>query len=97
MGVVTVLVLIAHSTAVVDTDLETVFLTIAYGVPGCACGFTLVDAPPFPSTPPSPRGGVGDDGKETGNLGVASRKGGRDGQVGDNKPLNSVVLLDGGV
>ena len=52
---------------------------------------------PPPPPPPPPRGEVGDDGKETGNLSVARRKGGGEGRVGDYKPLDGVVLLDGGV
>ena len=56
MGVVPVLTLIERSNAVADTDLVTVRPTLAYGVPGCACGFTIVDATTGPSTAAYPRG-----------------------------------------
>ena len=97
MGVVPVLTLIARSNAVADTDLVTVRPTLAYGVPGCACGFTVVDATTGPSTAAYPCGEVGNVVKEPGDLGVARRKGGREGRVGYDKPLHNVVFLDGGV
>ena len=77
VGVVSVLAFIARSTAVANTDLVTVRPTISYGVPGCACGFTVVGATTSPSTSASPRGEVGDDGKELGDLSVTCREGGR--------------------
>ena len=73
----TVLAIIVRSTAVAAADLETMSPTIAYGVPGCTCGFTVVDDAIAPSDPASPCGEVGDDGKEPVNLGVARCKGGR--------------------
>ena len=75
-----VLALLSRSTDVAETDLETVRTTIADGVPGCACGFTVVDATAALSDAASPRGEVGDDGKEPGDLGVARRKGGKEEQ-----------------
>ena len=50
-----------------------------------------------PSSAASPRGEVGDDGKKTGNIGVARCKGGRERCVGYEKLLDGVVILDGGV
>ena len=96
LGVVPVLALIVRSTSMADTDIETASPTIEYGVPGCTCGFTLVDAAAAPYVAASPHGEVGDDGKETSYLDVTRHKGGREGRFGDDKPLNVVVLLDGG-
>ena len=97
VGIVPVLALIARSATVSDTDLETVCPKIAYGFPGFVCGFTVVDSTTTPSPSASPLVEVGDDGKEPVDIGVTRRKGGREGRVGDDKPLNSVVLLDGSV
>ena len=55
-----------------DTDLETVCPTISYGVPGYTCGFSIDDATAVPCATASPHGEVGDDGKEPGNIGVAT-------------------------
>ena len=46
---------------------------------------------------PPPRGEVGDDGKEPGNLGVPRPVGGGERRVGYDKPLDGVVLLNGRV
>ena len=97
VGAVSVLTFITRGTAVADTYLVTVRPAVAFGVPGCACIFSVFGAPTAPSTAAFPRGEVGDDGKETGDLGVARREGGTERQVGYDKPLNGVVLLDGGV
>ena len=92
-----VLVLLARSTAVADTDLEAVRPTIAHGVPGCTGGFIVVSAAVAPSAVASPCGKVRDVGKEPGNLGAARCGGGIEGSVGDGKPLNGAVILYGGV
>ena len=92
-----VLAFITRGTAVDDTDLVTVHPEVSCGVPRCACGFSVVGARASPSTATYPRGVVGDDGKETGDLGVARREGGREGRVVYDKSLNGVVLLDNGV
>ena len=97
VSIVLVLALIAHITDVAETDLETVCPTIAYGVPGCACGFTVVDSTTALTTAASPCGEFGDDSKKTGDLCVVRREGGRKGRIGDVKTLNGVVLLDGSV
>ena len=96
VGIVSVLALISHITGVADTDLVTVCTTIPYGVPGCACGFTVFDATTAPCTSASLRGEIGDDGKEPGDLGVARRERVREEQVGDDNPLNGVIILEGG-
>ena len=92
-----VLVFITRVTAVSNTDLVTVRPAVACGVPGCDCRFSIVSATAAPSSTASPRGEVGDDGKETGDLGVARREGGREGRVEYCKSLDNVVILDGGV
>ena len=51
-----ILALIARITAMANTDLETAHPKIAYGVPGCACGFTRVDATTARYATASPRG-----------------------------------------
>ena len=84
-------------TAVANTDIVTVRPEVACGVPGCDFGFPVVGVTAAPSSAASPRGEVGDGGKEMGDLGVARREGGRDRRVGYNKSLDGVVLLDGGV
>ena len=80
----------------VDTNLEVVSPTIAPGVPGCTGGFTVVAASAHSATA-SPRGEVGDYGKELGDLGVACCEGGRERRVGDDKSINGVILMEGGV
>ena len=90
-----VLALLTQSTAVANTDLEAVWPIISHGVPVCTGGFDIVIATTSASA--SPRGEVGDDGKEPGDLGVTRRKGGGEGQVGDDKPVDGVILLDNGV
>ena len=54
VGVVSILAFIARGTAVAYTDLVSVRPTIAYGFPGCACGFSVVGAPAVPSTAAPP-------------------------------------------
>ena len=93
VGIVSVLAFSTCGTAVADTDFVTVRPAVAFGVPGWDCGFSVVGATAAPSSAASPRGDVGDDGTETGNIGVARREGGREGCVGYDKSLNGVVLL----
>ena len=94
VGVMPILTLISRSTAVANKDLETVRPKIAYGLPGCTCGFTVGDATAAPSAAAFPRGEVGGDVKEPVDIGVTRRKGGREGRVVYSKPLNGVVLMD---
>ena len=61
------------------------------------CVFFVGGATAASSSAASPRGEVDDDGKETGNLGVARREGGREGCVGYDKSLDGAILLDGNV
>ena len=99
VGVVPVLALLARSAAVTDTDLEAVQPTIDHGVPGCNGGFDVVVAATSAATSAAAPlcGEVGDDGKDPGDLGVARREGGKEGQVGDDKPLYGVIIMDGRV
>ena len=97
VGIVSILAFITCGTAVADRDLVTVRPEASCVVPGCDCGFFVIGATATPSTAASPQGEVGDNGKETGDLGVARLKGGREGRVGYDKLLNRVVILDGGV
>ena len=92
-----VLVFSTRSTAVADTNIVTVRPAAACGVPEWFCGFFVVGATDAPSSAVTPRGEVGDDGKDTGNLGVGGREGGRDGCVGYDKSLDDVVTLGSGV
>ena len=95
VGIVSVLALNTRGTAVAGTDIVTVCLEVAFGVPGWFCGFLVVGVTAAPSSAASPCGEVGDDVKEAGNIGVARREGGREGCVGYDKSLKVVVLLDG--
>ena len=92
-----ILALLTRSAEVDDTDLEDVQPTIAHGVPGCTGGFDIVAAAATTSTVAVPHVEVGDDGKEPGDLGVARREGGGERRVRDDKPIDGVVLMDGGV
>ena len=95
VGIVSVLAFNTRGTAVAGTDLVTVRLDVACGVPGWFCGFLVVDVAAAPSSAASPRGEVGDDGKETGNIGVARREGGREGCVGYYKSID--CFFNGGI
>ena len=57
--------------------------------------FFVVGATAVPYSAAPPHGEIGDEGKKTGNLGVARGEGGREGCVGYDKSLKGVVLLDG--
>ena len=83
-------------TDVANTDLVTVSPAVACVFPGWGCGFSVVGATFASSYAASPSGEVGDDGKDTGDLGSACRKGIREGCVGYDKSLDVVVFLDGG-
>ena len=89
------LAFVTYGTAVADTDLVNMSPAGACGFLGCACDFSVVGASAAPSTATSPRREVGDDGKETGDLGFMRREGGKEGRIGYGKPLQGVVLLDG--